>query len=174
MLVEIKLVDPSGAAVTEPMARGELCVRGPNVMRGYWNRPIETAEAIDPDGWFHSGDVAYADEDGFYYIADRIKDMVITGGENVYPAEVENVLHDHPAVADVAVVGLPDARWGEAVVAVVVLAPGSSVDLVGLREFAGERLARYKLPTRLEVVDAIPRNPAGKILKFELRERFEA
>lgn len=172
MLVEIKLVDPAGAAVTEPLARGELCVRGPNVMRGYWNRPQETAEAIDPDGWFHTGDVAYADEDGFYYICDRIKDMVITGGENVYPAEVESVLHDHPAVADVAVLGLPDARWGEAVAAVVVPKAGEVLDLEGLREFAGERLARYKLPTRLETVESIPRNPAGKVLKFELRERF--
>jgi fatty-acyl-CoA synthase len=172
MLVSIKLIDADGAVVDEPMVRGELCVRGPNVMRGYWNRPSETAEAIDPDGWFHTGDVAYADEDGFYYIADRIKDMVITGGENVYPAEVENVLHDHPAVLDVAVVGLPDERWGEAVVAVVVPAAGGSVSLEELRSFAGERLARYKLPSRLELVEAIPRNPAGKILKFELRERF--
>jgi fatty-acyl-CoA synthase len=172
MLVDVRIVDAAGEPVSEPLARGELCVRGPNVMRGYWNRPIETAQAIDPDGWFHTGDVAYADEDGFYYICDRIKDMVITGGENVYPAEVESVLYHHPAISDVAVVGLPDERWGEAVVAIAVLKPGETLDLEGLREFAGERLARYKLPSRLETVETIPRNPAGKVLKFELRERF--
>ena len=174
MLVSIKLVDPDGRTVTEPMARGELCVRSPNVMRGYWNRPEDTAAVIDPDGWFHTGDVAYADEDGFYFISDRIKDMVITGGENVYPAEVESVLYDHPGIADVAVIGLPDARWGEAVVAVVVPKPDTTVTLEELRDFAGERLARYKLPTRLEIVDAVPRNPAGKSLKYELRDRFSA
>ncbi len=172
MLVDIKLVDASGGAITEPMARGELCVRGPNVMRGYWNRPADTAAVIDPDGWFHTGDVAYADEDGFYFICDRIKDMVITGGENVYPAEVESVLYDHPGIADVAVIGLPDERWGEVVVAVVVPKPEASLSLEEVRDFAGDRLARYKLPTRLEVVDVVPRNPAGKVLKFELRERF--
>jgi fatty-acyl-CoA synthase len=174
MLVDVKLVDADGRRVSEPMARGELCVRGPNVMRGYWNRPIETAQVIDPDGWFHTGDVAYADEDGFFYISDRIKDMVITGGENVYPAEVESVLYDYPAIADVAVIGVPDERWGEAIVAVVVPRPGETVELEALREFAGERLARYKLPARVENVDVIPRNPAGKVLKFELRERFGA
>ncbi len=105
---------------------GEVCVKGPNVMKGYWNRPDATAAAIDPEGWFHTGDIGYLDEDGFLYIADRVKDMVITGGENVYPAEVESVLYDHPAIAEVAVIGLPDERWGEAVVAVAALRPGSS------------------------------------------------
>jgi fatty-acyl-CoA synthase len=141
-------------------------------MKGYWRRPDATAAAIDTQGWFHTGDVGYLDDDGFLYIADRVKDMVITGGENVYPAEVEGVLYEHPGVADVAVIGIADERWGEAVVAVVAPREGAIVTLDDLRSFAGERLARYKLPTRVEVVDILPRNPAGKVLKFELRERF--
>lgn len=172
MLVEVKLVGADGHDVHAPMARGEVCVRGPNVMKGYWNRPEATVASIDPDGWFHTGDIAYADEDGFYFICDRVKDMVISGGENIYPAEIESVLFEHPGVADVAVIGLPDERWGEAVVAVAVAKPGESLALEEIREFAGERLAKYKLPSRLEVVDVLPRNPAGKVLKFELRERF--
>ena len=140
--------------------------RGPNVMKGYWNRPEATAAAIDPEGWFHTGDVGYFDDDGFLFVADRVKDMVITGGENVYPAEVEGVLYTHPAVADVTVIGLPDARWGEAVSAVVVLKPDASLTLEELRDFASDSLARYKLPTRLEIVDVLPRNPAGKVLEI--------
>jgi fatty-acyl-CoA synthase len=128
--------------------------------------------AIDTEGWFHTGDIGYLDEDGFLFIADRVKDMVITGGENVYPAEVESVLYEHPAVAEVAVIGVPDGRWGEAVTAVVALKPDAALELDDLRTFAADRLARFKLPTRLEFVDALPRNPAGKVLKFELRTRF--
>jgi fatty-acyl-CoA synthase len=171
-LDEIRLAGPGGAVVAAPLERGEICVKGPNVMKGYWNRPDATAAAIDPEGWFHTGDLGYFDEEGFLYIVDRVKDMVITGGENVYPAEVESVLYQHPAVAEVAVIGLPDERWGEAVVAVVAPKEGNSPTLDELRDFAGASLARYKLPSRLEVVDALPRNPAGKVLKFELRERF--
>ncbi len=169
---DIRLVDEDGGVVTVPGAHGEVCTRGPNVMKGYWNRPEATAAAIDPSGWFHTGDVGYLDADGFLYIADRVKDMVISGGENIYPAEVESVLHDCPGVADVAVIGLPDERWGETVVAVVVPEPGATVTLEEVRAFAEDRLARYKLPTRIETVDVLPRNPAGKVLKFELRERF--
>jgi len=172
MYVDLQLVGPDNTPVTEPMAKGEVCVRGPNVMKGYWNRPDATAAAIDAEGWFHTGDVGYLDEDGFLYIADRVKDMVITGGENVYPAEVESALYEHPGIAEVAVFGLPDERWGEAVVAVAVLRPGASLTLEELRAFAGQRLARYKLPSRLELIDVLPRNPAGKVLKFELRDRF--
>jgi fatty-acyl-CoA synthase len=169
---EIRVVDEANQPITAPRTNGEVCYRGPNLMKGYWRRPEATAAAIDGEGWFHTGDVGYLDEDGFLYIADRVKDMVITGGENVYPAEVESVLYEHPGVADVAVIGLPDERWGEAVVAVVAPHEGADLTLDDLRDFAGERLARYKLPTRIEVVDALPRNPAGKVLKFELRERF--
>ncbi len=172
MFVDVKLVDGDGRDIAEPLGRGEVCVKGPNVMKGYWNRPEATAAAIDAAGWFHTGDVGYLDEDGFLYICDRVKDMVITGGENVYPAEVESVLYEHPAVAEVAVIGMPDERWGEVVVAVAVLKEGASLTLEQLRDFAGERLARYKLPSRLDFVDALPRNPAGKVLKFEMRERL--
>jgi fatty-acyl-CoA synthase len=143
-------------------------------MKGYWNQPDVTTAAIDSEGWFHTGDLGYLDEDGFLYIVDRVKDMVLTGGENVYPAEVEGALFQHPAVADVAVVGVPDERWGEAVVAVAVLKESASLTLEDLRDVAGRSLARFKLPTRLEVVDALPRNPAGKVLKFELRAQLEA
>jgi fatty-acyl-CoA synthase len=171
---ELRLCDEDNRTVSEPRVHGEVCTRGPNVMKGYWRRPDATALAIDADGWFHTGDVGYLDEEGFLYIADRVKDMVITGGENVYPAEVEGVLHECPGVSDVAVIGLPDERWGERVVAVVVLEEGAEVSLEAIRTFAGERLARYKLPTQLETIALLPRNPAGKILKFELRERFSS
>ena len=169
---EIRVVDETNRPITSPRVNGEVCTRGPNVMKGYWRRPDATAAAIDTQGWFHTGDVGYLDDDGFLYIADRVKDMVISGGENIYPAEVEGVLYEHPGVADVAVIGIADERWGEAVVAVVAPREGAIVTLDDLRSFAGERLARYKLPTRVEVVDILPRNPAGKVLKFELRERF--
>ncbi|MDA8183126.1 MAG: acyl-CoA synthetase [Acidimicrobiales bacterium] len=172
ILTEVRLVDASGAPVSGAGERGEVCVRGPNVMKGYWNQQAATAEAIDEAGWFHTGDVGYIDEDGFLYLVDRLKDMIITGGENVYPAEVESVLYDHPAIAEVAVIGMPDERWGESVAAVAVLAKGADLTLDELREFAKPNLAAYKLPTRLELVAALPRNPAGKILKTELRERF--
>ena len=172
LFCEVKLVDADGNDVTEPDVKGEVCVAGPNVMKGYWNRPEATAEAIDPTGWFHTGDVGYLDSDGFLFIADRVKDMVISGGENVYPAEVESVLYDHPAIAEVAVIGVPDERWGEAVTAVAVVKEGEELTLDGLRDFATDKLARYKLPTKLEVVDVIPRNASGKVLKRELRVRF--
>ncbi len=172
LFCEVKLVDGDGNDVTEPDVKGEVCVAGPNVMKGYWNRPEATAEAIDPTGWFHTGDVGYFDSDGFLFIADRVKDMVISGGENVYPAEVESVLYDHPAIVEVAVIGVADERWGEAVTAVAVVKEGEELTLDGLRDFATDKLARYKLPTKLEVVDVIPRNASGKVLKRELRVRF--
>ncbi len=150
--------------------RGEICLRGPNIMKGYWNRPEASAAAIDQEGWFHSGDVGYCDEDGFLFICDRLKDMVISGGENVYPAEVEGALYKHASIAEVAVIGLPDEKWGEAVTAVVALHDGHHLTLEELREFAQPLLARYKLPLRLHVVAALPRNPAGKVLKFVLKD----
>lgn len=159
----------------EPLAageRGEICIKGPNIMKGYWNRPDATAEAIDAAGWFHSGDVGYLDDDDFLYICDRLKDMVISGGENVYPAEVESVLYKHEAIAEVAVLGLPDEKWGEAVTAVAALQEGQTLTLEELRAFAESQLAKYKLPLRLHLVDALPRNPAGKVLKFVLKEEL--
>ena len=168
---DVRVVNSDNRPLTHG-ERGEVCVRAPNVMKGYWNRPDATRDAIDAEGWFHTGDVGYFDADGFLFLCDRVKDMVITGGENVYPAEVESVLYEHPAIAEVAVIGLPVAKWGEAVTAVVRLVPGASLDLEDLRGFAGERLARYKLPSRLCFLDEMPRNPAGKVLKFQLREQF--
>jgi fatty-acyl-CoA synthase len=143
-------------------------------MKGYWNLPEATAEAIDAEGWFHTGDVGYFDSDGFLYIVDRLKDMVNTGGENVSSVEVENVIYAHPSVADVAIIGLHHEHWGETVVAVVVLRPGQMLTLEELREFAGQSLARYKLPTRLLLVDELPRNLAGKVLKRQLRDEYRA
>ena len=141
-------------------------------MPGYWNKPDATKETIDAEGWLHSGDIAYEDEDGFFYICDRLKDMVISGGENVYPAEVESVLAGHEAIAEVAVIGVADEKWGEAVTAIAALHPGKSVTLEELRAFADGHLARYKLPLQLHLVDEIPRNAAGKVLKFELRDTY--
>jgi fatty-acyl-CoA synthase len=172
MFVEVQIVDAEGKPLTKANARGEICTRGPHVMKGYWNRPDATTQAIDEKGWFHTGDVGYLDEDGFLFVADRVKDMVISGGENVYPAEVESVLYEHPAIAEVAVIGIPDDRWGEAVAAVVALKPGASLTLDELRDFGGKSLARYKLPSHLHVVEVLPRNPAGKVLKYELRENM--
>ena len=170
--VDLRIVGDDGRTPLGPNERGEVIMRGPNIMRGYWNKPEATAAAIDAEGWFHSGDIGYLDDDGFLYICDRLKDMIISGGENIYPAEVEAVLYAHEAVAEVAVFGEPDEKWGESVTAVAALKPGAALDLETLRAWATERLARYKLPTRLEIVEALPRNPAGKVLKFELRDRF--
>lgn len=159
-------------AYAQPGQSGEVCVRGPMVFQGYWNRPDETSQAYDAEGWFHTGDVGYLDTDGYLFLNDRIKDVVISGGENVYPSEVENVLLSHPSIAQVAVIGLPHPKWGECVTAVVVLRPGGDVTLEALRDFAGSQLARFKLPLRLEIVPELPRNPAGKVLKYQLRESF--
>jgi fatty-acyl-CoA synthase len=169
LYIEAKLVGKDGD-IEGPDVRGEICIRGANVSVGYWNRPEATAEVFDEDGWFRTGDVGVRDADGFYYVVDRVKDMVITGGENVYPTEVENVLYSHPAVLEAAVIGLPDEKWGEAVTAVVVTRPGRSLTLEEMRSFVSERLARYKVPQRLHVLDDLPRNPTGKVLKVQLRD----
>jgi fatty-acyl-CoA synthase len=174
LFTEIKLIDGEGEIVREPGAPGEVLVRGPNVMAGYWNRPEDTAAAIDAEGWFRTGDVAFMDGEGFLTICDRIKDMIISGGENVYPAEVESVLFKHPAIAEIAVIGEPDEKWGECVVAIAALKPGHSLNIEELRAFAGERLARYKLPRRLVIITALPRNTVGKVLKYELRKAIAA
>ncbi len=169
MLNEVALFDAAGHSVVEPRARGEICMRGPNVTKGYWNRPEDTAASFHPGGWWRSGDIGYFDEDRFLYICDRVKDMIISGGENVYPAEVESVLYAHPAIAEVAVVGAPDERWGERVTAVVALMAGAELTLEALQGFARERLAGYKIPRALHLVPALPRNSNGKVLKTELR-----
>lgn len=173
MFTQVRIVDAENKVVPANEA-GEVCIKGPNVMRGYWNKPEATSEAIDKEGWFHSGDVGYMDEDGYLFLCDRVKDMVISGGENVYPAEVESVLYGHSAIKEVAVIGLPDDKWGEAVCVIVALEEGATLGLEQLRDFAGDSLARYKLPLQLHFIDVLPRNPAGKVLKYQLREQFGA
>ncbi|HOM13316.1 MAG TPA: long-chain fatty acid--CoA ligase [Rubrivivax sp.] len=169
--VEYRIADDAGRDV--PVGQtGELMIRGPNVFVGYWQKAAATREALDEDGWFHSGDLARADEQGFYYIVDRKKDMVISGGENVYPAEIEQVLYQHPDIAEVAVLGTPDARWGEAVTAVVVLKAGARLTEEDLVAWARERLAGYKCPRVVQFIDILPRTATGKILKRELRKRW--
>jgi fatty-acyl-CoA synthase len=170
-LSDVRLVDVENNPVA-PGQRGEICVRGPQVMAGYWHNREATDAVIDAGGWFHTGDIGQADQDGYVYVVDRLKDMVITGGENVYPAEVEAVLYQHPAIAEVAVLGTPHEQWGEAVTAVVALNPGAALTLEELSAFARDQLAGYKIPLRLEFVDALPRNPAGKVLKYQLLEQL--
>ena len=148
---------------------GEIVYRGPGMMLGYWNKPAETDEAFR-GGWFHSGDLVRVDDEGYVYVVDRAKDMIISGGENIYCAEVENALAAHPAIAEVSVVGEPHPSWGESPVAFVVLREGAeSLTIEGLRAWASASLARYKLPTRLELVTSLPRNASGKVLKNRLR-----
>ncbi len=170
--VELRIVDTDGLTDVPVGEVGEIWIRSPQVMKGYWNQPDETAKAITPDGWFRTGDAGYLDADGYLYIHDRVKDMIVSGGENVYPAEVENVLMAHPAVADVAVIGVPDEKWGETVKAIVVRAPGAEVSEQELIDHCRSQLARYKCPTSVDWVDALPRNPSGKVLKKDLREPY--
>jgi acyl-CoA synthetase (AMP-forming)/AMP-acid ligase II len=168
--IEMRVVDQAGKDVAVGDV-GEIVTRSPQTMLGYWNRPDETNRAIR-NGWFYTGDAGYLDADGYIYIYDRVKDMIISGGENIYPAEVENALFGHPAVADVAVIGVPDDKWGEAVKAIVVKRPGAEASSEELIGFARERIAHYKAPRTIDFVDALPRTPTGKILKRELRKPF--
>jgi long-chain acyl-CoA synthetase len=166
--VEMRVVDDGGAALP-PGEPGEIAIRGHNVMAGYWNQPEATASVLSPDGWLRTGDVAYMDGDGFFFIVDRKKDLIIRGGYNVYPREIEEVLHQHPAVADAAVIGVPHDELGEEVAAAVTLKPGSSADPDELRAFAKERVAAYKYPRIVQIVDALPMGATGKVLKREIR-----
>jgi acyl-CoA synthetase (AMP-forming)/AMP-acid ligase II len=166
----VEIRDEQGKACP-PGTVGEITIHGPMVMKGYWNRPEATAEAIR-DGWFHSGDAGFVDEDGYLYIHDRVKDMIVSGGENVYPAEIESVLFGHPEVADVAVIGVPDERWGESVKAVVVATDGSELTEEVLIDYCRDKLAGFKRPRSVDFVDVLPRNPTGKILKRELRKPY--
>ncbi|ROO84714.1 fatty-acyl-CoA synthase [Actinocorallia herbida] len=167
---EVRVVDSATGRPVPAGVAGEVVVRGPNVTPGYWRNEEATRAAFDAEGWFHSGDVGHFDADGFLYIVDRLKDLIITGGENVYPAEVERVLSDIPGVVDVAVVGTPDEKWGEKVVAVVTLEPGASLTYEAVRDHADGRLARYKLPKELKIVSSVPRNASGKLDKLEIRQ----
>lgn len=167
---EVKIVHAEDKVVPTGTV-GEIAVRGDMVMMGYWERPEETARAVI-DGWMHTGDGGYMDEDGFVYVVDRVKDMIISGGENIYPAEVESALCDHPDVAEAAVIGIPDDKWGEAVKAVVVMKPGKSATATDIINFTRERIAGFKTPKSVDFIPALPRNPSGKILRRNLRDPY--
>ena len=172
--VSLRIADPQSGEDRAVGEVGEIWLKSGQVMKGYWNRPEATAETITPDGWLRTGDLAYADADGYIYLQDRVKDMIISGGQNVYPVEVENVLMAHPAIADVAVIGVPDEQWGEAVKAIVVRKPGAGGEAEEIIAFARERIAHFKAPSSVDFAEALPRNPSGKVLKRELREPYWA
>jgi fatty-acyl-CoA synthase len=167
---DVKLVDPAGdpAPAGQP---GEILASGPNVMAGYWGRPHDT-EATLVDGWLRTGDIGVADDEGYIEIRDRTKDMIISGGENIYPAEVEDALYRHPAVAECAVIGVPDDKWGEVGRAIVVLRDGMSVEPEDLLVFLAGRIARYKIPKSVAFTGTLPRTASGKVIKKDLRTRF--
>jgi fatty-acyl-CoA synthase len=169
--LEVKIVDEAGA-VTPRGVPGEVCTRGYSVMSGYWDDAERTAEAIDADGWMHTGDLGTIDADGYGNIVGRIKDMVIRGGENIYPREIEEFLYTHPKVADVTVVGLPDAKMGEELCAWVRLAPGETADEEDIRAFCRGQIAHYKIPRYVRFVDAFPMTVTGKIQKFVIRDQM--
>ncbi len=169
--IEIKIIDPETGKTVPPNTVGELCCRGYNVMKGYYNMPEETAKAIDADGWLHSGDLGTVDEDGYYRITGRLKDMIIRGGENIYPKEIEEFLRTNPHVEDAEVVGIPDQRYGEIVGAFVIPRQGEELTEEDLREFCKSRIAFYKTPKHFFIVDGFPQTASGKIQKFKLREQ---
>ncbi|HWE65619.1 MAG TPA: long-chain-fatty-acid--CoA ligase [Acidimicrobiales bacterium] len=172
--VEIRVVDPDSGLDATLGDVGEIWTRSAYNMSGYWGKPEETAATIDAEGWLRTGDAGYFDAAGYLYLHDRMKDMIVSGGENIYPAEVENVLLSHASVADAAVIGVPDERWGETVKALVVLAPGATLDQAAIIAHCRGDLASYKCPTSVEAIEALPRNPSGKILKRELRAPYWA
>ena len=157
-----------------PREVGEIATRSGSNMAGYWNLPEATARTLDSDGWLRTGDAGYMDEDGYLYIHDRIKDMIISGGENIYPAEVESAICDHPDVAEVAVIGVPDEKWGEAVKAIVVMKPGKKATPADIINFTRERIAGFKTPKTIDFIEALPRNASGKILRRDLRDPYWA
>jgi fatty-acyl-CoA synthase len=165
---DVDVVDTAGRPVSQG-DRGEILCRGPHVMQGYWNKPAETSDVLSDDGWFRSGDIALRDEENYLTVVDRVKDMFVSGGENVYPAEIENALCGHPAVVECAVIGVPDQRWGEVGRVFVVLRQGSELGYDEMVQFLEKHLARYKIPKSLVIVDALPRNASGKLLKKLLK-----
>ncbi len=174
-LTDIRVVDPQNVLVDRgPGEPGELLIRGPQVFAGYWNRPKETEEALLDGGWFRTGDIVSVDHDYFVTIRDRIKELIITGGFNVSPTEVEDVLAEYPGVAEVSVVGLPRPGGGEDVVAAVVPSPGTTLDTGALQEFARRHLAAYKVPRRVVVLDELPRSLIGKVLRREIQDMLAA
>jgi acyl-CoA synthetase (AMP-forming)/AMP-acid ligase II len=171
--VEIKIIDAQGATLP-PHTVGEIVTRSSSNMAGYWRMPEATAATLDADGWLRTGDAGYLDENGYLYLHDRVKDMIISGAENIYPAEVENAIYGHPSVAEVAVIGVPDQKWGEAVKAVVVLKPDASADASDIQAYARSRIADFKVPKSVDFVDALPRNASGKVLRRQLQEPYWA
>jgi len=171
--VEVKIIDENGKELGVGEV-GEICTRSSANMVHYWKQPEKTAETVDKDGWLRTGDAAYRDADGYIYIHDRMKDMIITGGENVYPAEVENALYEHPAVSEAAVIGIPDEKWGEAVKAIIVPKPGLKIDEDHVISFVRERIAGFKTPKSIDVIEIMPRNASGKILRKDLRAPYWA
>jgi len=169
---EVQIVDPETGRVVAPGVAGEICARGYGVMHGYHGNPEATAATIDAAGWLHTGDLGTMDTRGYCKIVGRIKDMIIRGGENIYPREIEEVLFAHSAVGDVAVVGVPDEKWGEQVVAFVRLAPGAAADAEELQMYVRERLARHKVPREWFFLDELPATASGKVQKFALRDRY--
>jgi fatty-acyl-CoA synthase len=170
--VEIEIRDDHGRSLP-PGEDGEICLRGPKVTKGYWKDPDKTAAAFFGD-WFRTGDIGHLDSDGFLYLTDRKKDLIVSGGENIASSEVERVIYELPSVREVAVVGMPDERWGEKPVAVVVLADDQSLDLASLAAHCRAQLAGFKVPKELVIRDGLPRNPSGKVLKRVLRAELEA
>jgi fatty-acyl-CoA synthase len=171
--IELAILDADGNKLP-PGEVGEIATRSGSNMVGYWNLPDATAKTLDSEGWLRTGDAGYMDRDGYLYIHDRIKDMIISGGENIYPAEVESAICDHPDVAEVAVIGVPDEKWGEAVKAIVVMKPGKKATPSDIINFTRERIAGFKTPKSVDFIEALPRNASGKILRRHLRDPYWA
>jgi acyl-CoA synthetase (AMP-forming)/AMP-acid ligase II len=169
---QVRVVDLAGGQDAAVGLPGEFWFRSAQQMMGYLNKPDDTARAITEDGWLRSGDIGHVDDGGFLFLSDRVKDMIITGGENVYSSEVEQAVSGHPAVAEVAVIGIPDDHWGETVKAMVVLRPGRQATEQEIIKFTRERLAHYKCPGTVDIIDALPRTPSGKVLKHKLRDPY--
>ena len=168
--VECKIVDPETGKDLPDNTDGEFVARGYNIMKGYYKMPMATAAAIDEDGWLHTGDLARRDESGNYKITGRIKDMIIRGGENIYPKEIEDFIYTHPKVADVQVIGVPDKKYGEEIMACVVLKEGETLTADELKEYVRSHMAKHKTPVYVDFVDGFPMNAAGKVLKYKMRE----
>jgi fatty-acyl-CoA synthase len=168
--VQCKVIDPETGKELPDGQDGEFCSRGYNIMKGYYKMPDATSATIDSDGWLHSGDLARRNPDGTFLITGRLKDMIIRGGENIYPKEIEEFIYTHPAVADVQVIGVPDARYGEAVMACIIRKEGASLTAEEMTEYIKSHMARHKVPQYIEFMDAFPMNAAGKVLKYKMRE----
>lgn len=168
--VECKIIDPESGEELPINTPGEFCARGYNIMKGYYKMPEATAQAIDKDGWLHTGDLCTVDEDGYYKVVGRIKDMIIRGGENIYPKEIEECLYTCDKVSDVQVIGVPSEAYGEEVMACVILKEGEEMTEEEVKEFVGARMAKHKVPRYVRFVDSFPTNAAGKIQKFKMRE----